>query len=299
MALGYLFPVKYGAHCYLFTRSWSDADVRFLDLAREIGLGMFELSVGDDVVFDPRLTARHAASLGLDLVIGPGGLWPLDADLASDEPADRRRGLDWHKRQVDLAAELGAWAYAGCLYAHPGVVKRRRPPADELPRAAEGLHALAEHAAPRRVSLVLEPMSRFRTHLVNTPAQLMRLIALADHPGLKATFDTYHLVTEVRDYAAGLRELGPRLALVHACENDRGVPGGGLVPWETVFRTLAELGFDGTVGLETYNTRLGDFAYERGIFQDVCPDGRAFVEKGLAFLRGLEARFAGATSRRP
>ncbi|MBP1661228.1 MAG: hypothetical protein H6P95_2420 [Candidatus Aminicenantes bacterium] len=291
--------MKYGAHCYLFTRSWSDADLHVLDLARELGLGMFELSVGDDVVFDPRLTARRAASLGLDLVIGPGGLWPLDADLASDEDGDRRRGLDWHRRQVDLAAELGAWAYAGCLYAHPGVVKRRRPPADELPRAAAGLHALAQYAAPRRVSLVLEPMSRFRTHLVNTPAQLMRLIALADHPGLKATFDTYHLVTEIRDYAAGLRELGPRLALVHACENDRGVPGGGLVPWETVFRTLAELGFDGTIGLETYNTRLGDFAYERGIFQDLCPDGRAFVEKGLAFLRGLEARFAGATSRLP
>ena len=291
--------MKYGAHCYLFTRSWSDADLHVLDLARELGLGMFELSVGDDGVFDPRLTARRAASLGLDLVIGPGGLWPLDADLASDEAGDRRRGLDWHRRQVDLAAELGAWAYAGCLYAHPGVVKRRRPPADELPRAAAGLHALAEYAAPRRVSLVLEPMSRFRTHLVNTPAQLMRLIALADHPGLKATFDTYHLVTEIRDYAAGLRELGPRLALVHACENDRGVPGGGLVPWETVFRTLAELGFDGTIGLETYNTRLGDFAYERGIFQDLCPDGRAFVEKGLAFLRGLEARFAGATSRLP
>ena len=287
--------MKYGAHGYLFTRSWSDADVRFLDLARELGLDMFELSVGDDVVFDPRLTGRRAASLGLDLIIGPGGRWPLDADLSSDAAADRARGLAWHKRQVDLAAELGAWAYAGCLYGHPGVVKRRRPPADELPRAAEGLHTLAAHAAARRVTLVLEPMSRFRTHLINTPSQLARLIDLAGHANIKATFDTYHAVTEVRDYAEGLRLLGPRLALVHACENDRGVPGGGLVPWEAVFRTLAEIGFDGTVGLETYNTGLGDFAFERGIFQDLCPDGRAFVEKGVAFLRALEARFPRAT----
>ncbi len=291
--------MKYGAHCYLFTRSWSDADLGFLDLARGLGLDMLELSVGDDVVFDPCLTGRRAASLGLDLVVGPGGHWPLDADLSSDDPADRARGLAWHERQVDLAAELGAWAYAGCLYGHPGVVKRRRPPADELPRAAEGLHALAGYAAARRVTLVLEPMSRFRTHLVNTPAQLARLIALAGHTNVMATFDTYHAVTEVRDYAEGLRALGPRLALVHACENDRGVPGGGLVPWETVFRTLAEIGFDGTIGLETYNTRLGDFAFERGIFQDLCPDGRAFVKKGLAFLKSLEARFFGPTSRRP
>lgn len=291
--------MKYGAHCYLFTRSWSDADLPLLDLARELGLDMFELSVGDDVVFDPHLTGRRAAALGLDLVIGPGGLWPLDRDLSADDAADRARGLDWHKRQVDFAAELGAWAYAGCLYGHSGVVKRRRPPADEFPRAAEGLHALAEYAAARRVAIVLEPMSKFRTHLVNTPAQLARLIALAGHPNLRATFDTYHAVTEVRDYAEGLRVLGPRLALVHACENDRGVPGGGLVPWETVFRTLAEMGFDGTIGLETYNSGLGDFALERGIFQDLCPDGRAFVEKGTAFLRSLEARFIVPAGRRP
>ena len=51
--------------------------------------------------------------------------------------------------------------------------------------------------------------------------------------------------------------------------------------------------------METYNTGLGDFAFERGIFQDLCPDGRAFVEKGTAFLRGLERRFAAPTSRRP
>lgn len=291
--------MKYGAHCYLFTSSWSDADVGFLDLARELGLDMFELSVGDDVVFDPRLTGRRAASLGLDLVIGPGGRWPLDCDLSSDHPADRVRGLDWHKRQVDLAAEMGARAYAGCLYGHPGVVKRRRPPDDELPRVAEGLRALAEYAAPRRVSLVLEPMSRFRTHLVNTPERLVRLLDLAGRPDILATFDTYHSITEVRDYAAGLRSLGPRLGLVHACENDRGVPGGGLVPWEAVFRTLAGIGFDGMIGLETYNTRLGDFAYERGIFRDLCPDGRAFVETGLAFLKAQEARFFEATSSRP
>jgi D-psicose/D-tagatose/L-ribulose 3-epimerase len=121
----------------------------------------------------------------------------------------------------------------------------------------------------------------------------------AGHPNIRATFDTYHAVTEVRDYAEGLRVLGPHLALVHACENDRGVPGGGLVPWETVFRTLAEIGFDGTIGLETYNSGLGDFAYERGIFQDLCPDGRAFVEKGIAFLRALEARIIDPARRGP
>jgi D-psicose/D-tagatose/L-ribulose 3-epimerase len=283
--------MKYGAHCYLFTRSWSDADIRFLDTAAELGLAMFELSIGDDVVFDARWTGRHAAELGLDLIVGPGGLWPLDCDLSSDDPGERAKGLTWHKRQVDTAAALGAVAYGGSLYGHSGVVKRRRPPVDEYPRTAEGLYHLAEYAAGAGVAILLEPMSHFRTHLVNTPAQVMKLVRIAGHPNLGTLFDTYHVITEVRSYADAIRILGPSLKLVHACESDRGVPGGGLVPWNDVFLALAQIGYDGYIGLEAYNSSLGDFAFERGMFHNVCPDGAAFVREGLRFLRSMEARY--------
>jgi D-psicose/D-tagatose/L-ribulose 3-epimerase len=282
--------MKYGAHCYIFTERWKDEDLAILDLAKELGLDMFELSVGDDVLFDHRRTGKHAASLGLDLFIGPGGAWPMDCDLSADDPGNRARGLAWHKRQVDTAAELGAAAYAGALYAHPGVVKRRRPPADEYPRTAEGLHALAEYAGARDVVIALEPMSHFRTHMVNTPEQMMRLIGLADHRNLRVLFDTYHILTEIRSYESALRMVAPRLYALHACENDRGVPGGGLVPWEGIFSVLRETGFEGYIGLESYNSTIDDFAIRRGMFHDACPDGRAFTERGIAFLKRMEAR---------
>jgi D-psicose/D-tagatose/L-ribulose 3-epimerase len=287
--------MKYGAHCYLFTDRWSDAGLRHLDTAKELGLDVFELSVGDDVIFDAGRTGRHAASLGIDLMVGPGGVWPLECDLSADSPADRARGLEWHKRVVDQCAELGAIGYAGALYGHPGVVKRRRPPADEYRWTAEGLHALATHAAERDVAIVLEPMSHFRTHLVNTPAQMMRLIALADHDNLRVLFDTYHIVTEIRDYPAALREVAGRLLAVHACENDRGRPGGGLIPWRDIFATLREIRFDGIIALEGYNSSLGDFAFQRGMFHNVCPDGAAFVREGISFLRSMESEFRQVT----
>jgi D-psicose/D-tagatose/L-ribulose 3-epimerase len=276
---------KFGAHCFLFTERWSDASLHLLDTARELGLDCLEIAVGDDVDFTPRLTRRRAEALGLELVLSPGGLWPEACDLSADDPADRARGLAWHKQQVDLAAEVGAVAYTGALYGHPGTVKRRRPPADEYPRTAEGLHQLAEYAGRQGILLALEPMSRFRTHLVNTPAQIMHLIALADHPNLRVLLDTFHMITEVRNYAEAIWTVGKRLWGLHACESDRGVPGGGLVPWGQVFAALDDIAFCGYLILETYNTSLGDFAFRRGIFQDLCPDGRAFVRQGLAFLR--------------
>jgi len=282
-------PVRYGAHCYLFTDGWSDDRLPILDTAKVLGLDVFELVVGDDVSYTPRLSRRRAESLGLALTLSPGGFWPVDCDLSADDPADRARGLAWHKRQVDVAAELGAVAYTGALYGHPGTVQRRLPPAGELPRTAEGLHTLAEYGAQRGVSIVIEPMSHFRTHLVNTPEQAMRLIALADHPNLHVLLDTYHLVTEIRDYAQAIHTVAPKLWGLHACESDRSVPGGGLIPWDAVFAALKVIAFEGYVLLETYNSSTGDppgtFAYRRGMFHDPCPDGEAFVRQGIAFLQ--------------
>lgn len=280
--------MKYGAHCFLFTDRWSDRQLDLLDTVREMGVDVFDLPVGDDVHFTPRLTRQRAETLGLELLVSPGGHWPLECDLSADDPANRVRGLAWHKKQVDLGAEVGATAYSGALYGHPGVVPRRRPSEAEYQHAADGLHRLAEHGEKLGVLIVPEPMSRFRTHLINTPAQLMRLLERADHPSLRVLLDTYHLIPEVRDYAEAIRTVGEKLWGLHACENDRGVPGGGLVPWPTVFAALKEIAFDGYLVLESYNSSLGDFAYERGVFQDVCPDGRAFLRQGLAFLRQFE-----------
>ena len=275
----------YGAHCYLFTDTWDDSQLAILETVHTLGLGYFEVSVGDDIHFTPELTRQKAKELGIILSVGPGGAWPSDCDLSADAPEHRKLGLAWHKKQVDVAAACGAVAYCGALYGHPGTVKRRRPPENEYAWTAEGLHELAEYGAQRNVQIVLEPMSHFRTHLINTPKQVMQLISLAEHSNLYVLLDTHHLVTEIRDYAQAIHTVGDKLFSLHACGSDRGVPGGDLVPWDDVFATLEATRFDGYILFETYNSATDDFAFERGMFHNVCPDPSAFVKQGLKFLQ--------------
>jgi hypothetical protein len=78
-----------GIHIYLFTDRWSDDRLEVLDTAASLGAGAVEIAVGDDVHFTPRLTRRRAEQLGLRTYVGPGGLWPLECDLSSDDPAER------------------------------------------------------------------------------------------------------------------------------------------------------------------------------------------------------------------
>ena len=270
---------------YLWTDRWSDEALWLLDHVRELGLEVFEVSLGEDSVVTPRRLRRHAEQLGLEITIGPGGPWPPECDISDDDPEQRARGLAWHQHVLDLASESGASAYCGAIYGRPGRVLRRRPPPEEYPRTAESLHRLADYAMRAGVQLVIEPMSRFRTHLVNTPEQAVRLVRLADHPNLRILLDTYHLLPEVRDYGAAVRTTGDLLWGLHACESDRGVPGGGLVPWTAVFDALVGVCPGARILLETYNTALGDFSFSRGIFQNLCPDGDAFAREGVAFLR--------------
>ncbi|MCL4507074.1 MAG: sugar phosphate isomerase/epimerase [Chloroflexi bacterium] len=281
--------MKYSAHCYIFTDRWSDAQIGLLDTARELGLDGFEIAVGDDVLFKSELTRRRAESLGLELAVSPGGAWPYECDLSAHDPGSRKLGLAWHCRQIDMAAALGATAYTGALYGHPGVLLYHRPSGDELRWTADGLRSLAEYGLRNDVQVVIEPMSHFRTHVANNATQAMSLIQAADHPNLMVLLDTYHLITEVRDYCEQIRATRHKLWGIHACENDRGVPGNGLVPWQSVFRALHDIAFDGHMVFESYNSTIGDppgdFAFRRGMMHNVCDDGSAFVKTGLAFLK--------------
>lgn len=276
---------KYGAHQFLWLEKWSDDSLWVLDEVRALGLGCFEISVGDDIRFAPAPVRKRAEALGLELTVGPGNTWPLECDISSDDPENRRRGMAWHRRTIERTAELGAVAYCGATYGHPGCVLRRPPPPDEMPRVAENLHHLAQYAGTLGVKLVIEPMSRFRTHLLHTAAQAVDMVRRTDHPNLLITLDTYHMVTEERSYGDALRKTAGRLWGIHACENDRGVPGGGLVPWGEVFTALTDTCPNSRILMETYNTGKDGFGFSRGIFQNLCPSATGFVSKGLEFLK--------------
>ena len=147
---------------------------------------------------------------------------------------------------------------------------------------------------------MIEPMSRFRIHLVNTAAQATDFVRLAAHPNLRR--EPGYLPHDHRGARVRARRFAVRYQClwgVHTCENDRGTPGGGLVPWTAVFEALAEATGCVRLMLETYNTGPGGFGYSRGIFQNVCPDAEQFVRRGIAFLQDSLAEVSSASVESP
>src|SRR6267154_191704 len=107
--------IRYGGHMYLWAERWSDDNLGLLSHVRDLGMELFEVSLGDDSHFSPDRLRRAASALALELTIGPGGAWPMECDISLEDLHSRARGVAWHERLISLAAQAGASAYCGAL----------------------------------------------------------------------------------------------------------------------------------------------------------------------------------------
>jgi len=260
----------------------TDRDLDLVDHAADLGAEVFEIAVEDPDLVDAAPLAQALRRRGLHAVVcgayGPG------RDVGDPDPAVRASTLAYVARLVRLAEALGADLVAGPAYGSVGLA--RPLPPDE--RAAE---EAAEDAAAHGVRLALEPLNRFETDRVNTVEQGLRLCEDVGHDAVGLHLDTFHLHLEERDSAAAVRaaaEAG-RLFHVHACENDRGVPGRGQVAWEGVARALREVAYAGDVVIESFTPAVTSIAGAVRLWRPVAPDQDTIAREGLAFLRRLLA----------
>ena len=82
-----------------------------------------------------------------------------------------------------------------------------------------------------------------------------------------------------------LRAAAPHLKHLHVCENDRGIPGSGHVAWAEFFSTVAQLGYDRWMTIESFGFSLGELSTAAAVWRDLAPTPEAIAFDGLAFLR--------------
>jgi D-psicose/D-tagatose/L-ribulose 3-epimerase len=149
------------------------------------------------------------------------------------------------------------------------------------------LRSLAQMAGDAGVTLCIEPLNRFETSFINLAAQAVELVDRVDHPACQMMLDTFHMNIEERSLGDAIRLAGDRLRHFHACENDRGAPGTGHLPWQDVAQGLADIGYAGPVVIETFTSKVTSIARAAAIWRPLATSQDALAREGLAFLRQL------------
>ncbi|PZX10865.1 D-psicose/D-tagatose/L-ribulose 3-epimerase [Palleronia aestuarii] len=248
--------------------------------------------IGYDHVEVPvmRGTPDHYAWLGETLAgLGLGRAQTLivpdpDANPLSEDAAVRSRGrahLDWIQ---DCAEALGSKTVGGPFHAPMAYFTGAGPSEAEIARGVEAHRAMAERAERHSYVLALEHLNRFETYFLNTMAQARSYADAVNHPAFGIMYDTFHANIEEHDQEDAIRHLGDRMHVLHASENDRGIPGRGQIDFATVFRAAKEIGYDGPVVLEAFGAGVPELAAATRVWRPLFPDFETLFRESHDFL---------------
>ena len=278
--------MRFGANTFIWASPFSTQ--HHLDLVsklRQMGFDLIEVAIEDPALIEVSLLKQVLSDNGLGVVtcgvFGPG------RNLSSLEANERQASADYLRWMIDAASELGSPVVCGPLYSAVGKAHLDDPDLrkKEWAWAVEGLQNACAYAAQTGVRLALEPLNRFETDMINVVDQGWRLIYDVGAENLGFHLDTFHMHLEEKDSALAVRQAGQRLFHVHACENDRGVPGTGQVAWRDIFDALRDNGYEGNVVIESFTPTVQSIARAVCLWREIAPSQDAIAVQGLKFLK--------------
>jgi D-psicose/D-tagatose/L-ribulose 3-epimerase len=276
----------FGVHTSMWTMNWDRAGAeKAVAAAARYKMDFIEIALLNAAAVD---TAHSRALLemnGLKAVCSLGLPEPV---WASKHPEE---AIEYLKVAIDKTAEMGALALSGVTYGGIGERTGLPPTEVEYDNIARALTAAAKHAKSRDVLLGIEPVNRYENHLINTGWQAVKMIERVGADNVFIHLDTYHMNIEEKGAANGILDARKHLKYIHLSESDRGTPGYGTCDWDEVFATLAAIGFNGGLAMESFINMPPEVSYGLSVWRPVAKDEAEVMGNGLPFLRNKATQY--------
>jgi len=204
------------------------------------------------ITYEGRHTTEQALrKLDIQRIMADSGLkvmavTPLymhpDLELCHPDERVRQIAIDFSKAGADIAAQ------AGCdrMLISPSWISVRhqyyRCYEDDWKQAVDSLRIIAEYAGRQGVSLMIEPINRYRVSLVHTVEEGLRMMREVDMPKVGLVPDIFHMnMEEPLPLAQTLREANGHLLCLHIGDNNRKTPGGGYLDWKPILQAISDM----------------------------------------------------------
>ena len=219
--------------------------------AARIGFDAVEILPASPDDIDPPQLRDLLNENGLKLAaMGTGAGFVLHGlHLCSSDPATRERAVDFISNVIDCAGPLGAPAVIGSMQGRIGP-DMQRP--DAVAHICDALNQLGERAGQYGVPLILEPLNRYETNVVNRLEQGVELIRSLDTDNVKLLADLFHMNIEEQSICDALRDAAEFIGHVHFVDSNRRPAGLGHTDLSAVGRALIEINYRGYVSAEVF-----------------------------------------------
>jgi len=283
-----------GIHALVWAGDLSAESTRHvIRQTKAAGYDLVELSLHGPKVMDLALTRDLLQEHGLGLGCSRG--LTFAADVSSEDPACVARGMAMLEEGVTITAALGGRYFGGILYGamakYPGVLS-----AQGRRNATDAVKRMADFALAKGVTLGLEVVNRYESNQLNTALQALDMLDRVDAPNVVVHLDTYHMNIEENDFMQPVLACGKRLGYVHIGESHRGYLGTGTIDFETFFKALAAIDYQGVVTFESFSSTVvnEDLSNALAIWRNLWGDGMDLAVQARSFMaEGLSAARAG------
>lgn len=235
---------------------------RFLDDASAIGLSKIEIwgasphfYIEDEPLEAARRLKDAIRKRELDLTCFTPEQCIYPINLASREDVIRNRSIRYFLDCLNVCVEMES----PYLLITPGWGYVNEDAGAAWRRSADSLGLIARHAEKLGIELLLEPLTPTESNVINTAAQLRRMIDDIASPAVKAILDTVAMAVvgdTVDDY---IEQVGAELRHVHLIDGDMDGShlawGDGSFPLNDYIRDLKAGGYVGALSLEFTSPR--------------------------------------------
>ncbi|MFN3550145.1 MAG: sugar phosphate isomerase/epimerase family protein [Mesorhizobium sp.] len=276
--------MKIGMCMFLWTTSVSAEHEAILRDIKATGFDGVEIPVFEGAPDDYRRLGDRLDAIGLERT-AVSAMGDPAMNLIGEDAATRAAGIAHVKWAIDCAAALGARTLSGPLHSTLGHFSGEGPTRQEFERSIASQRAIGAHAAERGVTIGLEALNRFECYLVNTMDALSAHVDAIGHPNIKAMYDTFHANIEEADPIGAFTRNLRNIVHIHISENDRGVPGGGNIPWDETFAAIKASGYDGWLTIEAFGRALKDLGAATKVWRDFAESPEAVYRDGYRHIR--------------
>ncbi len=220
-----------------------------LELIHSLGFQGAELAIRNPAEIELKAVKAMLDRFHLEVpALGTGQAFVEEGlSLTSSDPDLRRQARERLVMHLELSAQLKALVIIGLIRGVPK--KEEKEPA--LALLTEELGWLCDKARKTgSPGLILEPLNRYETSIINTVAEAAALIKKVGAQNLGILADSFHMNIEEKDLVESVVAASSLVRHVHLADSNRWPPGQGHLDFEKLFRALKKIGYDSWVSGE-------------------------------------------------
>lgn len=278
---------KFGVDSFIWAEAFSEKDLWIIKKAKEIGFEVIDFAISNPYTFPVEEVKEELERVGIDCVCTT--TLTLDTNPISPDAEIRAAGVAAMKKCVDICNELHAPILGGVNYAGWGYITGKPRTEQEWDWGVASMREVTEYAKETgNVTICVECVNRFETFFLNIADDAVKFCKEVGGSNIKVHLDCFHMIREEKSFEGAVKCCGKEyLGYVHVNENDRGIPGTGMVPFAEFFKALDQIGYEGPLVIESFDPSFTELAGNCAIWRKLASSGEALAIEGLANLKAI------------